>query len=71
MSMNMRKLPALGDTLRYWGIGDDYAPPDEIRSDICENPVKAAAHVETYLRNMEIAIRGYYRIKPYEENRNG
>lgn len=63
VSMNMRRLPALADTLEYWGCVGDHACPDRIRTLICEQPVLAAAQIETYLMDMDAVIRQYYRIR--------
>jgi hypothetical protein len=58
----MRRIPSLADTLVYWGFDSEYARTDDIRSAICGNPLVAASMVETYLRDMEAAIRQYYGV---------
>ena len=60
INMSMRRLPAVGDALKYWGLGEDYASPDLIRNAICTDPVKAVEHVQSHLAGMCIAVQQYY-----------
>jgi len=61
VTMNMRKLPACGDALRYWGYQRDGAPhasPDLIRKLICNDPAKATGLIEPYLEDMfDVTLR--------------
>jgi hypothetical protein len=67
-SMNMRRLPALADCLRYWGnhpaTNPDgfprYATMDTIREQICENPQAACTSVAIYMQDMHDALERYY-----------
>jgi hypothetical protein len=61
VSMNMRKLPSCGDTLKYWGYqrdGKPHATPDLIRKLVCDAPDKAPVLIEPYLEDMfDITLR--------------
>jgi len=57
---NLRRLPALADTMKYWGFTDiEFPTPGEIRAGICRDPIIAASKVEIYLLAMEAVVRQY------------
>jgi len=66
INMSMRKLPALGDVLLYWGFDDPadcsrrHLPPDNVRDLVCTNPKKAVDIIEPYLEDMRDAVHKYY-----------
>jgi len=60
VSMNMRRLPALNDALRYWGEGDEYDSPIDIIKATCDDPKSVATKIEAYLTGMYNVIKRYY-----------
>ena len=59
VSMNMRKLPALSDALRYFGIGKEYDEPLDIAETICTKPEAVVDKVERYLLGQYELLKRY------------
>lgn len=63
VSMAMRRLPALADTLKYWGVGKEFDEPMDIVKMVCDNPTTVPDKVEPYLTGMYEIIKRYYGCK--------
>ena len=60
INMSMRKLPFVGDALRYWGYQDiEYPTPDKVRDLVCTDPVAAAKQIEPYLEALHDVMLRY------------